>query len=84
VIPPTSSDHPASPPRNPGPSWGFQFLRISDRVLPEVVYRPFRALGTAVAMAGMPAQRRHSRAYLATVLDHPPDLARRLPPFFRL
>ena len=72
MIPPTSSDHPASPPRNPGPSWGFQFLRISDRVLPEAVYRPLRALGTAVAMAGMPAQRRHSRAYLATVLDHPP------------
>ena len=47
-------------------------MRICDRMLPEVVYRPIRALGTAVAMVGMPAQRQHSRAYLATVLDHPP------------
>ena len=47
-------------------------MRVCDRMLPEVVYRPIRALGTAVAMVGMPAQRQHSRAYLATVLDHPP------------
>jgi len=72
VTPPSTNAHAAAPLRNPGPSWGFQFLRISDRVLPEVVYRPIRALGTAIAMAGMPAQRRHSRAYLATVLDRPP------------
>jgi predicted LPLAT superfamily acyltransferase len=72
VTPPSTNDRAAGAPRNPGPSWGFQFLRICDRVVPEVVYRPIRALGTAIAMAGMPAQRRHSRAYLATVLDHPP------------
>ena len=47
-------------------------MRVCDRMLPEVVYRPIRALGTAVAMVGMSAQRLHSRAYLATVLDHPP------------
>lgn len=60
------------PPRNPGPSWGYHFLRGCDRVLPEAVFRPLRAIGTAIAMAGMPAQRRHSREYLATVLGRPP------------
>jgi len=74
VTPPSTNVRAAGAPRNPGPSWGFQFLRIGDRVLPEVVYRPLRALGTAIAMAGMPAQRQHSRAYLATVLGHPPTL----------
>jgi len=72
VTSPSTNDRVAGAPRNPGPSWGFQFMRICDRMLPEVVYRPIRALGTAVAMVGMSAQRQHSRAYLATVLDHPP------------
>ena len=34
-------------PRNPGPSWGFGFLRVADRVLPEWFYRPLRAAGMA-------------------------------------
>ncbi len=60
------------PARNPGPSWGYQFLRLCDRVLPEPVFRPLRALGTLIAMAGMPGQRRHSRAYLEIVLGRRP------------
>ena len=72
VKPRAANAREAGVPRNPGPSWGYQFLRLSDRVLPEAVYRPLRALGTAVAMAGMPAQRRHSRDYLAIVLGRPP------------
>lgn len=62
------------PHRNPGPSWGFQFLRRADRLLPEVVFRPLRAVGTWIALAGMPAQRRNSRAYLAQVLPRLPTL----------
>jgi predicted LPLAT superfamily acyltransferase len=58
--------------RNPGPSWGYRFLRLCDRLLPEVIFKPLRAIGTWVAMLGMPAERRHSRAYLATVLPQPP------------
>lgn len=58
-------------PRNPGPSWGYRFLRCCDRILPEVIFKPLRAMGTWVAMWGMPAQRKHSRAYLETVLDRP-------------
>jgi predicted LPLAT superfamily acyltransferase len=60
-------------PRNPGPSWGYGFLRACDRVLPEKIFRPLRALGTGVAVAAMPAQRRHSRAYLAAVLGRAPS-----------
>lgn len=59
-------------PRNPGPCWGYWFLRTADRLVPEFVYRPIRALGTLIALAGMPEQRRHSREYLAVVLGRRP------------
>lgn len=72
VLPRSPAHH--APRRNPGPSWGYRFLRLCDRVLPEFVFHPFRAFGTAVAVACMPAQRRHSRAYLAAVLPRPPTL----------
>ena len=65
---------PARSPRNPGPSWGYQFLRRADRVLPEIIFRPLRGLGTAVAMACMPTERRNSREYLALVLNRQPTL----------
>ncbi len=58
--------------RNPGPGWGYQFLRACDRVLPEFIFRPLRALGTLVAMVNMPQQRAHSRAYLALMLGRTP------------
>ncbi len=62
----------ARPPRNPGPSWGFRFLRACDHVLPEVVFRPARQIGTWIALANMPAQRRHSRDYLRVALGREP------------
>lgn len=68
--------------RNPGPSWGYQFLRLLDRVLPEAIYRPMRAAGTFVAWLGMPAPRRHSRDYLAVVLGRPPTWRERFRHFF--
>ncbi|OAM89227.1 hypothetical protein OH491_13260 [Termitidicoccus mucosus] len=58
--------------RNPGPSWGYRFLRAADRVLPERIYKPLRALGTLIAMTRMPAERRHSREYLSIVLGRRP------------
>ncbi|PTY00689.1 hypothetical protein [Opitutus sp. ER46] len=58
--------------RNPGPSWGYPFLRLADRVVPEWLYRPARMLGTAVAWAAMREQRAHSRAYLEAVLGRLP------------
>jgi predicted LPLAT superfamily acyltransferase len=67
-------ESPAHAPRNPGPSWGYQFLRIADRVLPEIIFRPLRGIGTAIAMAGMPAERRYSREYLELVLERKPTL----------
>lgn len=62
-------------PRNPGPSWGYRFLRAADRWAPEAVFRPARWLGTWAAVVTMPEQRLHSRAYLARVLGRPPSLA---------
>ena len=63
----------AGPPRNPGPSWGYQFLRLADRVLPEPVFRGLRAAGTWVAVLAMPRQRGFSRAYLRVVLGREPS-----------
>ena len=62
-------------PRNPGPSWGYRFLRGCDRVVPEFIFKPARAFGTGVAMAFMPAQRRHSREYLGAILPRRPSLS---------
>ncbi|HEY4989043.1 MAG TPA: hypothetical protein VII09_04510, partial [Opitutaceae bacterium] len=59
-------------PRNPGPSWGYRFLLLCDRVLPEALFRPLRAAGTWFAVAAMPVQRRHSRDYLRLVLGREP------------
>ena len=59
-------------PRNPGPSWGYQFLRACDRFLPEFIFRPWRWLGTGVALLNMPVQRAHSRAYLTAVMGRAP------------
>lgn len=59
-------------PRNPGPSWGYQFLQACDVVLPEFIFRPLRQLGTWVAVMAMPAQRAHSREYLTALRGRPP------------
>jgi predicted LPLAT superfamily acyltransferase len=61
-----------SAPRNPGPSWGYGFLRASDRVLPRAVFDVLLRAGTWIAVAAMPAQRGHSRAYLEQILGRPP------------
>lgn len=74
---------PASrPPRNPGPSWGFRFLRLCDRILPEPLFRPARAFGTWFALATMREQRRHSRDYLRVVLRREPRLLELFRHFF--
>ena len=68
MSPATSRERaPAPVARNPGPSWGYRFLNAADTVLPEWLFRPMRRIGTAVALANMPAQRADSRAYLATI-----------------
>ena len=61
-----------TPSRNPGPSWGYRFLRLADRVVPEALFRPARAFGTWIALANMREQRRHSRDYLRVVLGREP------------
>jgi predicted LPLAT superfamily acyltransferase len=59
--------------RNPGPSWGYRFLCACDNVLPEFIFRPLRRLGTWVALANMPTQRAHSRAYLRAITGREPS-----------
>jgi predicted LPLAT superfamily acyltransferase len=63
---------PANEVRNPGPSWGYRFLRLADRVLPEGIFLPLRAAGTWTAVLAMPRQRRFSRQYLRIVLGREP------------
>jgi len=68
--------------RNPGPSWGYRFLCACDAVVPEFIFRPARMLGTWVALANMPAQRAHSRAYLRAVTGREPTLRQVFRHFF--
>lgn len=65
---------PPPAPRNPGPSWGYGFLLRAEHWLPRWIFRPVLMAGTWVALAVMPAQRAHSRAYLTVVLGRPPRL----------
>jgi len=65
---------PPPSPRNPGPRWGFGFLLWAERWWPRWFFKPMLMAGTWVAVAFMPAQRAHSRTYLAVVLAKPPRL----------
>jgi predicted LPLAT superfamily acyltransferase len=74
------SAHP--PARNPGPSWGFRFLRGCDAVLPEWLFKPLRMAGTWVALAAMPAQRQASQEYLAEIFGRKPTMTDSFRHFF--
>lgn len=56
--------------RNRGPTWGFRFLMGAQR-LPRWLIRPLFMLGTWVALAAMPVQRRHSRDFLTLMYGRP-------------
>ncbi len=60
--------------RNPGPAWGYDFLRLLDRTLPDFLLQPLLAVGSACALAFMPVQRRHSHAYLSSIFRRPARL----------
>lgn len=75
---------PASIPRNPGPNWGYGFLLWAERWWPRWFFRPLLMAGTWVALGFMPAQRAHSRAYLAVVLARPATLREVWRHFFAL
>lgn len=61
------ADGPAVTTRNPGPSWGYRFLLEADRWTPRWLLNPALMVGTWVAVATLPRQRRASRAFLGTV-----------------
>src|SRR5579872_628756 len=65
---------PKAQPRNPGPSWGYQGIRLCDRLLPESLFRAIRISGTWVAVLVMARQRGCSRDYLRIVLGREPTL----------
>ena len=58
--------------RNPGPSWGYRFIRLCDATLPEALFRPLRQGGTWTAVLLMQRQRGCSRDYLRVVLGREP------------
>lgn len=62
-------------PRNPGPSWGYGFLYRAATVLPAPVFDSLLGLGTWVAVAVMPDERRCSGDYLAVILGRPATLS---------
>lgn len=57
--------------RNPGPSWGYQFLAWAKHDWPHWLYRPSVCAGVFVAVCCMHGRRRHSREYLSVVLGRP-------------
>jgi len=67
-------NEPVSPPRNPGPIWGYAFMLGLQRHSPRGFFQFMLMAGTWVGLAFMPAQRAHSRAYLTLVLGRPPRL----------
>lgn len=60
-----------SAPRNPGPGWGYGFLNWAERTWPRGLFRVLLQAGAWVAVAAMPAARRHSQDYLAVVYGRP-------------
>ena len=57
--------------RNPGPTWGYAFLTNAQRFAPRWLLHVPLMLGTWVAVARMPSQRRYSREFLTDVLGRP-------------
>lgn len=68
----TSPTTPSDRRRNAGPDWGYAFLVWADRFLPAWLFNPGLKLGTWVAVAVMPAERRHSRDYLRQIFQREP------------
>lgn len=60
--------------RNPGPRWGFAFLRAADRLTPRPLFRAALAAGSAVALACMPRQRQFAAAYQLQLAGKKPSL----------
>lgn len=58
--------------RNPGPTWGYAFLRRLDRISPRPLTRALLGFGTFFAWAWMGKQRRQSQAFLTDALGREP------------
>lgn len=60
-----------SPKKNPGPSWGYRFIRQTDRLCPEFLMNGLLRIGSLVALLSMKEQRAHSKAFLSNALGRP-------------
>lgn len=69
-------------PRNPGPPFGYQLLRLGHRILPHRLFYPMVKAGTVIAVLRMGKERRASREYLAKVLEREPRFADILEHFY--
>ncbi len=58
--------------RNPGPANGYALIGFSRRRMPRWFNRVGLQVGAGIAMATLPSQRRHSRAYLRAALGRAP------------
>lgn len=58
-------------PKNPGPSWGYRFMRMVDRHTPQPIMNGLLAMGSLYGLIRLPRQRRHSRAFLSLALGRP-------------
>lgn len=60
--------------RNPGPTWSYAFLWRAQQLRPRWVRDALLVVGTWVAVAQLPVQRRHSLDFLSAVLGRPAGL----------
>lgn len=59
--------------RNPGPAWGFAFLRAADRLMPRPIFHAGLAAGTWIAFFCMTRQRQCAAAYRRALAGREPS-----------
>lgn len=55
-------------PKNPGPSWGYQFIRFVDKLCPRPLMNILLRAGSLYGVLTMPSERKESRAFLTIAL----------------
>lgn len=68
--------------RNPGPGWGFAFLRGVDRWMPRPLFRAALAMGASVAFLFMGKQRARATEYWQALTGEKPSVGKLWRQFF--
>jgi predicted LPLAT superfamily acyltransferase len=58
--------------RNPGPSWGYAFIYLVNRLLPWPIMKWVLRMSSLVSLCLMKEQRHFSKKFLGDILDHEP------------